>query len=50
MTVSFSENFLKIFSTDEVFSLDDLNDNFLEPFEVCEPPGVIQVPYWQQDV
>ncbi len=30
MTVSFSETFLKMFSTDKLISLDDLNDNFLE--------------------
>ncbi len=34
MTASLSENFLQIFSTDKVFSLDDLNDNFLELSEV----------------
>ncbi len=34
MTASFSENFLNIFSTDKVFSLDDLNDNFLKLSEV----------------
>ncbi len=34
MTASFSETFLKIFSTDKLFSLDDLNDNFLELSEV----------------
>ncbi len=31
---SFSENFLNIFSTDKVFSVDDLNDNFLDLSEV----------------
>ncbi len=30
MTASFSETFLKIFSRDKLFSLDDLNDNFFE--------------------
>ncbi len=34
MTASFSETFWKIFFTDELFSLDDLNDNFLELSEV----------------
>ncbi len=34
ITASFSENFLKIFSTDKLFSLDDLNDNFLALSEV----------------
>ncbi len=34
MTASFSETFLKIFSTDKLFSLDDLNDNFFELSEV----------------
>ncbi len=34
MSASFSETFLKIFSTDQLFSLDDLNDNFLELSEV----------------
>ncbi len=30
----YSETFLKIFSADKLFSLDDLNDNFLGLFEV----------------
>ncbi len=34
MMASYSENFLNIFSTDKVFSLDDLNDNFLDLSEV----------------
>ncbi len=34
VTASFSENFLNIFSTDKVLSLDDLNDNVLELCEV----------------
>ncbi len=34
MTASFGETFLKIFSTDKLFSLDDLNDNFFELSEV----------------
>ncbi len=34
MTVSFSVTFLKIFSTDKLFSLDDLNNHFFELSEV----------------
>ncbi len=34
MSASVSETFWKIFSTDKLFSLDDLNDNVLELFEV----------------
>ncbi len=34
MTASFSETVLKICSSDKSFSLDDLNDNFLELSEV----------------
>ncbi len=34
MTALFSENFLNIFSTDKVFSLDYLNDNVLELSEI----------------
>ncbi len=34
MTASFSGNFLKIISTEKLFSLDDFNGNFLEISEV----------------